>query len=210
MANTVYEYRHKDTTGIYQLDGNQQVYIEPWEVDQIIKEGKKEEVYFFHNNLSFSDSHGAAEGRSNVRTWLKWFKKKSGYRRITRGFGYEAIAVDLLCSDQEMIQSLIALDGYPLLDDQDWSKMQLELFKTAWKDYLKDNFLDALAEKFGSFSNTPASSKLKALLDQLLQQPSQEFVIQRGGDVYIDFKSLLRNLPEAPTFLRLDNRQLTA
>lgn len=204
MANTVYEYRHKDTTNIYQLEGNLQKYIEPWEVDQIVKEGKKEEVYFFHDGLSFSDSHGGSVGRSNVRQWLKRFKKKSGYCHITGGMGYEAIAIDLLCSDQEMIKCLIALDCYPLISDEDWSKMELELFKAAWKEYLKDEFLDALAEKFGSFSNKPSSGKLKELLDQLLQQANEQPITQKGGGVYIEFKKILRNLPEAPSFLRLE------
>jgi hypothetical protein len=203
MYKNVYEYLSKDISNIYQLDGNIQVYIEPWEIQDLMKEKKQGACYFFHPHLSFSNEHGCAIERSNLRLFLRKFKKSRFVKHIKGAFDYEAIAIDILCTHKKIIEWLINLDNDPVTDMRDYSKMEQQLEKTAWRNWIKRDFTKALEKKFNADDSNPNKNKLWQLYCQLKKESDSPAEIGRGGSILINIDQLLQHLHKPPAFLKL-------
>jgi hypothetical protein len=83
------------------------------------------------------DNSGAIE-RSNHRTLLKRFKKVTGVHDLYGGYGTFAIAIraDVAESNEEIKEVLDGLENYPVIDGEDLSSLEDELYNEAWDQWV--------------------------------------------------------------------------
>jgi hypothetical protein len=199
MAKNIYEYLYNDFTNVYRLEGNQQRTVYSNEIQQAIKEKTKGVYFFFHPCLSFGDYDNSCDvERSNLCVFLKEHKKNMHIRHIKGDYGYEAIAIDIMCNSQPIIELLEGLDNYPALCDQDVSRMNIEMEDEAWKCSIKDDFLRAIKKEFGIDYSDVDNEVLWELYKTLKEKSNTDAEVQAGGNVYVNIKRLMEHFEAIP------------
>jgi hypothetical protein len=206
MYKNVYEYLRPDFTRVYKLDGHRQINTYTRDIQNIVTNKTKGVIYFFHPHLGFSDYDGksTAVERSNLRMFLKKFKKCRRIKHVSGCCGYEAIAIDITCINQEIINTLVALDDYPIINDEDHSRMENEMEEEAWESWLKRDFISAIEKKFDAYDSDPDEDELLELYYELKEKNNADAYIKPGGIFYISIHRLLEQLDEPPAFLKLE------
>jgi len=68
------------------------------------------------------------------------------------GWNGESIVVDLRFASENLIESIVALEDYPLADDQLHSELELEEQATAWEDTYSKEWFKILADRLGLYA----------------------------------------------------------
>jgi hypothetical protein len=188
-----------DSTTVRTLDG----YNYSNRLETISNKG---EAYFCSPFLSYGDyDHSSAVERSNVRMFLKEFKDHPDVRVKQGGYGWEAIFIDVLCTDTEIIEMLQSLENYPCINDEDVSNLEMEMEQESWENWIKSDFLQAIVKHYKADWEDADTDKLYTLYNELKESTNTYFEVEAGGNGYIDIKRLISGLPEqAPSFLKLE------
>lgn len=174
------------------------------EIDVVTEKGI---CYFMHRYLSFGDYDNSCQvERSNVRVFFERFKDSEYVKKITGWFGWEAIAVDVMCDNEEIIETLNSLDDYPAINDEDCSAMEQELIDEHWECSGKDDFMRLVKkEKQVDGIEETEEGKLREWFDRLCREANIEPVIESGGIVYFGLKKLELFIDEVPEGIELIN-----
>lgn len=92
-------------------------------------------------------------------------------------FKFAALAND------DLYEDLLGLDGYPVLDDQALSEVEMELEDECWTAYGRDMWKDALIEKYGESAEELSDDDL----DNLAYEASQYTCCGRGEVQNMEF-----------------------
>lgn len=93
---------------------------------------------------------------------------------IVAGYGWngESIVVDLRFASDDLIESIVALENYPLADEELHSELELEEEQLAWHDWGHQDWLKAIAELLEPFA--PETADYGWASDRVEQSVSAE------------------------------------
>lgn len=201
----VHEYLYKDLTLVYKLDGNYPVNAYRYEIDQAVQQKTRGAFYFFHSLLSFGESDDSSDvHRSNVRLFLKKFKKSKDVKCITYKDNSKAIGIDILSANKNIIDCLVGLDCHGAIDEKDCSKMQWEMENEAWESWIKRDFKQVIQKKFDADWINPNEQELRKLYNRLKKKSGIHPIFSSGGNVSIKPERLAEHMHKAPAFLKLE------
>lgn len=201
MNKSIYEFLGKDLRHVYRVDEYGDHYVQPNEVRNDMENRRREvrNTYFLlHPRLTFSDYHGNAQNRSNVRMFLEKFKNHNHVRIIRQLFGAESIAIDIQCRHLEIIEILQKLARGGAISGDDVSKMETELKEEAWEGHIKGDLTRAIKEKFDIDELEMTDEALRELFRELLERSDTDVIIEEGCLVYVDIKKLVEHLHKLP------------
>ena len=164
------------------------------------------ECYFNSPLLSYGDyDNSCAVERSNVRLFLEEFKDHKDVIVWHGGYGSTCILIDVLCEDEEIIEVLKSLENYPCINDEDVSMLEMEMEQEDWENWIKRDFLNAIEKHYKADSSEITDEELSNLYYRLKEETNTEYIVESGGNGYIDIDRLIKGLPEeAPTELNLE------
>ena len=83
---------------------------------------------------------------ANFNSFLKTFRRVNGVVELYGGYGTFAVAVrkDVYEENEDVRQTLDALEEYPLLDEEEHSKLEVEAQDEAWDDFARRDFLEGI------------------------------------------------------------------
>jgi hypothetical protein len=202
MNKSVYEFLGNDIRHVYRVDEHGDRYVCPNEVRNAMENRRREvrNTYFLlHPLLTFSDYHGNAQSRSNVRMFLEKFKNHNHVRIVRQLFGAESIAIDIQCRHLEIIELLQKLARGGTISSDDVAEMESELKEEAWEDHIKGDLTRAIKKKFDIDELGMTDEALKELYIELLERSDIDVIIEDGCLVYVNIEKLIEHLHELPT-----------
>jgi hypothetical protein len=111
--------------------------------------------YVMPELLSGGDYAGTTVEKANHRAFLKLYGHHPGVHSVTGGYGTFAVALSIrrLLENPEpaecILDTLEALDNYPVVDDDELSEYEIELTCEGWDCWAKHDYLVGLSKKFG-------------------------------------------------------------
>jgi len=167
-----------------------------------LKETLKEvDIFLIPKYMGYGDyDNSCMVERSNYKLFLEEYKEEKGIFSIYGGYGSSGIAIsiryllDPLNEDKadEIIGLLIGLNSYPVIDDEDMSNMEYELFLESLDSYAIRDCSSLLSNQFLIEVYDFNKDKLKDVLlesNSNLNYPAYE--IESGGNCYIDNERLI-------------------
>lgn len=144
--------------------------------------------------LGHSDYSGTAIEIANRRVFLDEHGDVPGVFEVTGGFGAQGIAIRLDVADKGIIETLAALSDYPILCEQTWSEVEMELVDEALQDWGFDDFAREVEDLFEV--EVEVDDRLHALVCELLSEAPYSPSIEPGGGVVFPFTHMLDQLAE--------------
>ena len=98
--------------------------------------------------------------KANHRAFLKLYGHLPGVHNVTGGYGTFALALsirwllDNLEPAESILDTLEALDNYPIVDDDELSEYEIELSSGGWDTWARHDYLAGLFKKFGNVEIT--------------------------------------------------------
>lgn len=182
----------KDLTECYMVESHGQYNASQWDIDKAVKEKISGWIYYMPSLLSFGDyDNSCAVERSNVRVFKKEFEGNKYIRYHTGSYGWEAIWIDILCDDESIIETLEQLANYPCMDDEDVSRMEMEMEDSDWDNWIKRDLETALQKYFGAWDSDMDNDKLREYYNQLKEETNTYYEVQAGGNGWIDINRLI-------------------
>lgn len=157
--------------------------------------------FYLPELLSGSDYSGGSVTVSNHRVFLEQFGKVDGVYEVYGGYSTYAVAIRLDAINEEMLDIFKALEDYPLIDEDDLSRVELEAEDEAWDSWVEHDFRRDAAEKFPHvdpdvFYEMP-KDKLFEVFRTLAERSNTYWQNEEGNSAYIDLKRLLDSATEA-------------
>lgn len=140
--------------------------------------------------LSYGDYDGStAVERSNHQVFMDEHGEKPGVYEIYGSHGASAIGVGLWVDDEDIIETLAALQDYPLISDDAHSEMEIEMQQEAYESGADRDFVHEVGKKLrvdidDSVWDNP---KLPDLFWEALRRCEEHgryAAIEGGGNVY--------------------------
>lgn len=159
---------------------------------------------------SFGDyDNSTGVERSNARQFKEMFPFVSshgvGYGEYT---GIDETDVDAITWEnlEQLKETCNALEDYPCIDNEDVSKVEMELQNEAWDSWACSDFRAELKKHFGADENETleeqidnlSSETLREMLETAADKANEYWEIEAGGSAHIRFERLLDHvvLPE--------------
>ena len=95
------------------------------------------ELYLMPDSMTGSDYSGNLINKSNHDVFLKDHEEKEGVHDVYGGYGTFAVAIrkDAYESDEDLRQEIDGLEDYPLLDEEEHSRLEVEASVEAWNNW---------------------------------------------------------------------------
>jgi hypothetical protein len=106
-------------------------------------------ILWLSDHCLSGDYCGAPHTASNARVLLEKFSGPE-LRCCSGDYGAQSVAIDPRYLSEELLESLQSLENYPVLDEDDWSALELELRNEAWEDWAQRDFTRALEKRLSS------------------------------------------------------------
>lgn len=156
------------------------------------REYPDKELFVMPKYLSGSDycNSGVVEV-SNHRAFLEEFKDVEGVHEVWGGFGTYAVAIrlDVYESNEEIKGVVNALDDYPVLDQDDLSRLEDERSQEAWDDWARADALRLLQkshEYLEEFDDDFDDDFYRAC-----DESGTYWAFESGNSIYIDFERVI-------------------
>lgn len=180
------------------------------------EENSDGDFYYVINLASFGDyDNSCAVERANYREIKesKEFENCDWLDTDIGAYNWEAITIELheietkkwTSKDSKIADWLIdILDGlsdYPAINDETISIIEIELQDETWKNCYESDFINELdkifSEKYNfSFQDAEYSSeKLRELFEETAKSINECWIIESGGNAYIDIERIAQNFP---------------
>ena len=134
--------------------------LDPWKGEEPTEDEKKN-LYVVPKLLGYGDydSYDSSYSveRSNHRVFLEKFGKVAGVHELHDCMGSESIAIrmDVAEGNEEIKDTLDGLEQYPVIDDEDQSHLENEMFDKAWDDWVRRDACKALVKLLDGFFEDP-------------------------------------------------------
>jgi len=200
--NNIREYCGNDLTSVYKIESKTQFNIA--ESNEYVN-NNLDKYYLFHRLISFGDYDNSCNvERSNVRVFMERFGSNKFVVKMTGIYGYEAVAIRLDCDDEDIIDTLCALDEYPCMDDEDAGAIIIEMEQECWESYIKQDLKYAIEKKFSAYGSDMDEDKLFSFYKELCEKSNQHFEVEAGGNGYINIKMLVDYVEEPQDWMKLE------
>lgn len=142
--------------------------------------------------LSGSDYSGNLIHRANNDEWREVFADGDGkwWADISGGFGTFAIIIDTREMPKEADEFLMALDDYPIANEDWHSQLETEAQDNAWQRWARREFAQALIARWAPDSQIDSDELegdgLWTLFHDAAERSGTYWENQQGPDVYID------------------------
>lgn len=151
--------------------------------------------YFISRFTGFSDYSGCDVERSNNRLFLEMLQESEGttFLETSSGYGTTDILVRLDTTDDEVLDTLLALENYPAIDDEDVSRVEMELFDESWESWIASDLRKGIAKRFGGrvdLDEMP-DEDLQELYRKLADRANVYPEVETGGSVYVDLDRII-------------------
>ena len=164
-----------------------------------VKTPEKEPIdllYIIPERMSHGDySPGRAVEKANQRSFLASHAESSSPNAIVHlhgGHGTSAIAIKLSELTEPMLQDLICLENYPILDEQELSEVELEGQKESWDCWVKSDFIKELEATF-NLEFGDLSDETVFELFETLRERSNTYWCENGCDQSIDLYRIVKS-----------------
>jgi hypothetical protein len=127
--------------------------------------------------MTYSDYSGSTVERANCKEFLERFKDVEGVYETTGGYGTKGVAISLSAITGEMIDLFDELDGYPVIDDEALSEVEMELESEDWDSWISYDFRKAIQKKFNQDEDDPTDvreDQIDAITDDQLYELYRE------------------------------------
>lgn len=139
---------------------------------------------------------------SNFEVWQEEFSDSEGdhWVPLHGGHGSYGIAVRLDVKDDEIIETLAALQDYPLISEEDHSRREIEGRDEAWERWVRSDFTSAIEKKTWTIDGREAevvdfdegTLDLRDWFERMAERYNEEWIAESGG--YIDVESLVNKM----------------
>ena len=189
------EYFKGDLTRLFYL--NEYDSFEPCD-NYHIENKAHENIYYCHPYLCFGDYDNSCEvERSNHRVFMEMFGSDKDVLERFYHYGAEYIYIRSTTENNEIIECLAALENYPVIDDQDVSLMNMEMFGESWENWIRSDFENMVLKHFDLCDIEYEDSDLLEWFNQLTERANIYFEVESGGNGYIDLDRIeFDQLPE--------------
>jgi len=118
------------------------------------------EDYVVPELMRGGDYAGTTIERANHRAFLKLYGHLPGVHNVAGGFGMFATALSIkwLLDNPELAECILdtleALNEYPVIDDEELSEYESELAREGWDTWARHDYCVGLKKKFGNIEVT--------------------------------------------------------
>lgn len=163
------------------------------------------EDFFLPRLLSGSD-YGSSNSVevSNLRVFLKKYEDVPGVHKVYGDFGSFGVVIKLsvLIEQEEMRDLLKRLEDYPVLDEEDWTKVEMEAENEAWRSWTEGDYRKALLESWTASEDEEEALEtfLDGLPEGLLREAfetsagrvNENWRNETGNTAWIDVKEVAK------------------
>jgi hypothetical protein len=151
--------------------------------------------FLMPNFLSGSDycSSGSVEV-SNHRVFLERYKDSPNTYDVYGDYGTFAVAIRLDSVTDDMMEDLKALEDYPILDEDDHSKVEMDAENEAWASWGRHDFTRELEKIFPASEDTidaMAEEKIDELFYSLMERTNTYWQHESGNSAYVDLDRVI-------------------
>ena len=139
--------------------------------------------------ISGSRFSGHSVHWSNYTTFLKLYGDQPGVFNLDGGYDAYGVAVRLADISKDMLNTLLSMDQYASLDDEEVARVELEAISDAWEDWGRHDFLRAIEREFPDKEaeiDAMTDTDLLELFETLRQRLGAQWVHETGNRSYID------------------------
>ena len=143
--------------------------------------------------FSGSDYGGDAVTRSNCRVMVQIVEEEkiSGVRQLSGGYDSYGLAFSEPAWNSPRVKRIMAgLEGYPCLDDEDLSELEMEMEAEAWEGWAAKDFQDSLKEHLETEKELSAGA-LHKLFHSACKASNTYPEIEGNSGVYYDFSRIV-------------------
>ena len=185
---TIWEFLDGDRTHVYNKDMS---LCTTWE--------EVEDGYYFHPLLSFSNLDDSTHvERSNVRVFVKKHGKTRGKKWdiVIGKYGSASIGIRCKADSDSILEDLSCLQEYPVLDDDDCAKMELEIERDAWDRHLMGDFIKGLMLRFMVVFDNDDDDVFWNAYQYGKQESGEDGYVTRGGEFTIRLGLVIEAVPK--------------
>lgn len=152
--------------------------------------------------LSYSDYSGSLVEMSNSRKWKELFADDEDviWTRISGSHGTSAIVILASKITPEMQEVWYALSDYPLIDDADYSSLEIETQDEQWERSVEDEFKRAVHKKLEDEDETLldafSSEQIRELFNFMQERANVHWESSEGPSLYIDVQRIVDRASE--------------
>jgi hypothetical protein len=147
--------------------------------------------YIMPNLLSSGDYAGTIIEAANNRAFLRLYGHLEGVHDVRGGHGTRAVAISIqwLLDNPQVLDTLEALEDYPIIDDEVLSEYELELIREGWETWARHDYLVGLCRRFGDVAMT--DDELYELFNRVAERIGVEWEPD-GTDMTIDVDKVVK------------------
>lgn len=109
------------------------------------EEGEQAELYI-SDYMSGSDYSGSSVEYANYTAFKEEFGEIDGVYIVSGGFSTYAIAVDVTVENDELWETLVKLEDYPVINEDTLYEIEQEAEEEAWKSWAESDFRSCLKD----------------------------------------------------------------
>ncbi len=175
------------------------LYVDPVEQYRAASEAHTsgdEPLFARFDTLSYSDYSGGVMYRANVDGFLESFDELDGVVVVGGHYGSASIFIrlDLLLMHKEIQETILSLDGYPCLDDGEYSEAMMEAEEEAWDGWVGGDFVRELEKtldiEIEEHEDEPGEDALWELFRDAMES-SNTYWDDTNEGVYIDVRPVV-------------------
>lgn len=176
----------------------------------------EETLFVVPELLSGGDySSSSTVEESNHRVFLERFEGVDGVHDVSGGFSSYGVAIrkDVYESNDDIQETLNALQEYCVMDEEDRSSLEYDKSQEAWNDWGRHEAQEYLRNSLESLLDDPDRVKeLKETLEEVFNDASDEsgtyWQCEPGGTMYIDMNKLLPYLRDIALVRVIEEEEL--
>jgi len=142
---------------------------------------------------------------SNYEVWQEEFSDSEGEKWVPLhgGHGSYGIAVRLDVDDEEILETLAALQDYPVISDEDLSRREMEGRDEAWERWVRTDFITAIERKTWTIDGRDAEIvefdegplDLREWFEKMAEKANENWENEPSGSgVYIDVDRIVDSM----------------
>ena len=148
--------------------------------------------------LSGYCSSGSVEV-SNHRVFLELYGKLPNVYAVYGGYGTFAVAIRLDSITPEMIEALNSLKDYPVLDEDDYSEVEMEAENDAWESWGRSDFRTELDKRFPDLNEIIfewGAETIDTLYCKLMERTNTYWEHETGNNAFVRMERVIEGATE--------------
>lgn len=139
---------------------------------------------------TYSDYSGSTVERSNCRVFLEMFANEGNVWPIYGGYGTTGVLVrySYYLENEEMRDVIDGLSDYPVIDEDDWSELEIEIENECWDSWIKYDLSRAMEE---AGLTVPDDDKLYQIYRDAMEAANEYPIFEDPVSCYVHIDRLI-------------------